>query len=41
MVFIADPFQKLFDRSRRRDQETENGAEEPENADNGSSASPH
>ncbi len=34
MAFIADPFQKLFDRSRRRDQETENGDEEPED-DNG------
>jgi CBS domain containing-hemolysin-like protein len=35
MTFIADPFQKLFDRSRRRDQEMENGAEEPEDDDGG------
>jgi CBS domain containing-hemolysin-like protein len=35
MSFIADPFQKLFDRSRRKDQETENGAEVPEEDDSG------
>jgi putative hemolysin len=35
MAFIADPFQKLFDRSRRKDQETENGAEEPGDDDSG------
>src|SRR5713101_7237736 len=35
MAFIADPFQKLFDRSRRKDQETENGTEEPGDDDSG------
>ncbi len=35
MAFIADPFQKLFDRSRRKDQETENGVEEPGDDDSG------
>jgi len=35
MSFIADPFQKLFDRSRRKDQETENGADVPEVDDSG------
>jgi CBS domain containing-hemolysin-like protein len=35
MAFIADPFQKLFDRSRRKDQDIENGAEEPEDNDSG------
>jgi len=35
MSFIADPFQKLFDRSRRRDLVNENGVEEPEDDDSG------
>jgi CBS domain containing-hemolysin-like protein len=30
MAFLADPFQNLFDRSRRKEQETENGIEEEE-----------
>src|SRR5215204_884889 len=33
MAFIADPFQRLFDRSRRRDQVTETGDEEEEEDD--------
>src|SRR6201988_118144 len=33
MTFIADPFQRLFDRSRRRDQVTETGEEEEEEDD--------
>src|SRR5215204_3075670 len=35
MTFIADPFQRLFDRSRRRDQVTETGEEEEEDDDSG------
>ncbi len=35
MAFIADPFQKLFDRSRRKDQVTETGDGEPEADDSG------
>ena len=35
MAFIADPFQRLFDRSRRRDQITEIGEEEEEDDDSG------
>ncbi|MFN2530337.1 MAG: hemolysin family protein [Pyrinomonadaceae bacterium] len=35
MAFIADPFQKLFDRSRRKDQLSENGDDEPEEDDSG------
>ena len=30
MAFLADPFQKLFDRSRRKELEAENGVEEEE-----------
>jgi CBS domain containing-hemolysin-like protein len=33
MAFIADPFQRLFDRSRRKDQVTEVGEEEEEDDD--------
>src|ERR1044071_2321632 len=35
MAFIADPFQRLFDRSRRKEQITETGDEEEENDDSG------
>lgn len=35
MTFIADPFQRLFDRSRRKDQVTETGDEEEEDGDSG------
>jgi CBS domain containing-hemolysin-like protein len=35
MAFVADPFQRLFDRSRRRDQVTEAGEEEEEDDDGG------
>ena len=35
MSFIADPFQKLFDRSRRKDQITETGDVEEEEDDSG------
>jgi putative hemolysin len=36
MAFVADPFQRLFDRSRRnKDQVTEEGEEEEEDADSG------
>jgi magnesium and cobalt exporter, CNNM family len=35
MAFIADPFQRLFDRSRRKDQVAEDGEEEDENDDSG------
>jgi putative hemolysin len=35
MAFIADPFQKLFDRSRRKDQVTDVGEEEQEDDDGG------
>jgi CBS domain containing-hemolysin-like protein len=35
MTFIADPFQRLFDRSRRKDQVTEEGDEEEEDDDSG------
>jgi putative hemolysin len=35
MTFIADPFQRLFDRSRRKDQVTETGDEEEEDDDSG------
>lgn len=35
MTFIADPFQRLFDRSRRKDQVTEPGDEEEEDDDSG------
>jgi CBS domain containing-hemolysin-like protein len=35
MTFIADPFQRLFDRSRRKDQVTEEGEEEEEDDDSG------
>ena len=35
MAFIADPFQSLFDRSRRKDQVTEDGEEEEEDGDSG------
>jgi CBS domain containing-hemolysin-like protein len=35
MTFIADPFQRLFDRSRRKDQVTETGEEEEEDDDGG------
>ncbi|HYV12320.1 MAG TPA: CNNM domain-containing protein, partial [Pyrinomonadaceae bacterium] len=35
MTFIADPFQRLFDRSRRKDQITETGDEEEEADDSG------
>lgn len=33
MTFIADPFQSLFDRSRRKDQVTESGEEEDDDDD--------
>jgi putative hemolysin len=33
MAFIADPFQRLFDRSRRKDQVAEDGEEEEEDDD--------
>lgn len=35
MAFVADPFQRLFDRSRRKDQITETGDEEEEDDDSG------
>jgi putative hemolysin len=35
MTFIADPFQKLFDRSRRKDQTNEDGEEDKEDDDSG------
>lgn len=35
MAFVADPFQRLFDRSRRRDQTTDTGAEDEEDDDGG------
>src|SRR5215204_5611083 len=35
MTFIADPFQRLFDRSRRKDQVTEDGEQEEEDDDSG------
>ena len=35
MTFIADPFQRLFDRSRRKDQVTETGDEVEEEDDSG------
>ncbi|HEX3249584.1 MAG TPA: hemolysin family protein [Pyrinomonadaceae bacterium] len=35
MAFVADPFQRLFDRSRRRDQVTEDGEEEEQDDDGG------
>jgi putative hemolysin len=35
MAFIADPFQRLFDRSRRKDQIAEDGEEEEEDDDSG------
>ena len=35
MAFIADPFQRLFDRSRRKDQVTEDGEQEEEDDDSG------
>lgn len=35
MAFVADPFQRLFDRSRRKDQVTETGDEEEEDDDSG------
>jgi len=35
MAFIADPFQKLFDRSKRKDQVLENGLEEQNDDDGG------
>src|SRR5215216_4880043 len=35
MAFIADPFQRLFDRSRRKEQMAEDGKEEEENDDSG------
>lgn len=35
MAFVADPFQRLFDRSRRRDQTTVVGTEEEEDDDSG------
>ena len=35
MAFIADPFQRLFDRSRRKDQVTEEGEEEEDDDDSG------
>lgn len=33
MAFIADPFQRLFDRSRRKDYQTETGDQEPDEDD--------
>jgi putative hemolysin len=35
MTFVADPFQRLFDRSRRKDQVTETGEEQEEDDDSG------
>jgi CBS domain containing-hemolysin-like protein len=35
MAFIADPFQRLFDRSRRKDQVAEEGEEEEDDDDSG------
>ena len=35
MAFIADPFQRLFDRSRRKDQVADDGEEEEEDDDSG------
>jgi putative hemolysin len=35
MAFIADPFQRLFDRSRRRDQVADDGEEDEEDDDSG------
>jgi magnesium and cobalt exporter, CNNM family len=35
MTFVADPFQRLFDRSRRKDQVTDDGEEEAEDDDSG------
>lgn len=35
MAFVADPFQRLFDRSKRRDQTTDVGAAEEEDDDGG------
>jgi len=35
MTFLADPFQTLFDRSRRKDQVSEDGDEEEEDGDSG------
>src|ERR1041385_4121574 len=35
MAFVADPFQRLFDRSRRKDQIAEDGEEEEEDDDSG------
>lgn len=35
MTFIADPFQKLFDRSKRKDQANEDGEEDKEDDDSG------
>ncbi|HZI49035.1 MAG TPA: hemolysin family protein, partial [Pyrinomonadaceae bacterium] len=35
MTFVADPFQRLFDRSRRKDQITETGDVEEEDGDSG------
>jgi putative hemolysin len=35
MAFIADPFQSLFDRSRRKDQVADDGEEEEEDGDSG------
>jgi putative hemolysin len=35
MTFIADPFQRLFDRSRRKDQVSDDGEEEEEDDDSG------
>ena len=35
MTFVADPFQRLFDRSRRKDQVTENSEEEEDDDDSG------
>src|SRR5215216_1963766 len=35
MAFFADPFQSLFDRSRRKDQVAEDGEEEEEDGDSG------
>src|SRR5687767_11553546 len=35
MAFVADPFQRLFDRSKRRDRTTDVGTEEEEDDDSG------
>ncbi len=35
MAFVADPFQRLFDRSRRKDQVADDGEEEEEDDDSG------